>query len=86
MIRKTSKFEKDYRELPQDIQQKVERQIRMLDENLYHPSLHTKRIQGTMDIWEARVDRQYRFTFQIKPDLLILRRVGGHGIIETEAH
>lgn len=82
-IRLTSTFKKDYQQLPEDIQKKVEKQIRMLNANPRYPSLHTKHIRGTIGIWEAGVDYQYRMTFQIEADTLILRRVGRHDIIET---
>lgn len=37
-----------------------------------------KRIQGTPDIWEARVTMKYRLTFQIHDGSLYLRVVGDH--------
>jgi len=35
-------------------------------------------MEGYEDIWEARVTRGYRLTFQIRTDVYILRRVGPH--------
>lgn len=64
--------------MPQNIQLKVDRQLKMLLEDMRHPSLHTKKIKGKANIWEARVDFHYRLTFEIVEDTLFLRVVGNH--------
>jgi len=44
-----------------------------------HPSLRTKKIKGTGSIFEARVDRDIRFTFEYGGSHeIILRVVGPH--------
>jgi len=44
-----------------------------------HPSLRVKKIKGTSSIFEARVDRDFRFTFEYGEDReIILRVVGPH--------
>jgi mRNA-degrading endonuclease YafQ of YafQ-DinJ toxin-antitoxin module len=35
-------------------------------------------MQGTENIWEARVSRSLRITFQIEGDKIILRNIGCH--------
>jgi len=67
-----------YRQLPPQIQRKVDRQLRLLADNFRHPSLQTKKIQGTKGIFEARVDLHYRMSFEIEGDALVLRVVGNH--------
>lgn len=74
----TDSFKGDFRRLPKDIQRRAEKSLRLLTENFRHPSLRTKKIEGTGDIWEARITRGYRFTFQIRNDAYVLRRVGSH--------
>lgn len=49
-----------------------------MTENPRHPSLHAKKIQGVSGIWEARVDRQYRLSFEMTGDTIYLRVVGNH--------
>lgn len=61
-----------------NIQQRIDKQIALLSENLAHPSLHTKKIKGREGIWEARVDIHYRITFEIIEDTIYLRVVGHH--------
>lgn len=71
-------FRKLYRKLPAAIRRKVLRQIRQIAKNPQHPSLQVKRIRGTADIWEARVDLQYRMTFERHGDSIFLRVVANH--------
>jgi mRNA-degrading endonuclease RelE of RelBE toxin-antitoxin system len=73
-----SRFKKAYKSLPEDVKVQVKDALRTLTENFRQPSLHTKKIQGTKDIWEARVTLDYRITFQIIKDYFILRNVGHH--------
>ncbi len=78
-IRYTKRFLSLFRKLPADIQLKVKKQIRLLAENPRHPSLRSKPIQGAMGIYEARIDRDYRLTYERQvDDTLVLRVVGRH--------
>ncbi len=62
----------------QKVQRKVLKALRLLGENPRHPSLQVKVVQGTKGIWEARVDNQYRVTFEMSGDSLTLRNVDNH--------
>jgi mRNA-degrading endonuclease RelE of RelBE toxin-antitoxin system len=78
----TVPFKKDYRNLPQSIQDQVDKQIQRLLDNPHHPSLNLKKMEGHRTIWEARVTIGYRMTFQIIEDTYALRRVGTHDILK----
>lgn len=77
-IKAYKSFKELYKVLPQNIQEKVDKQIEMLEVNYFYPSLHTKRIKGKEGIWEVRVDIHYRMTFEIIDDTIYLRAVGNH--------
>ena len=78
-IRFTSRFLKSFARLPVHVQEKVKKQLTLLAENPRHPSLQTKPIQGASGIYEARVDVDYRLTYERdKDDTLVLRAVGRH--------
>jgi mRNA-degrading endonuclease RelE of RelBE toxin-antitoxin system len=77
-VKAFARFKKSYEILPKNIQNKVDRQLKVLCEDFYHPSLHTKKIKGRSGIWEVRVDISYRFTFEIADDTILLRVVGNH--------
>ena len=74
----TSRFKKAYQQLPKNIQGKVKKALRLLDENPRHPSLRVKRIQGTDKIFEGRVDLKYRFSFEFENEDVVLRNVDNH--------
>lgn len=73
------KFDKEYEGLPDRIKKKVNKQIIFLLQNFRHPSLHAKKYDETNDIWQARIDRAYRFYFKIEDDLYILIELYKHG-------
>jgi len=77
-IKAYERFRKSYRKLPLEIQKKIERQLAALCEDMYHPSLHTKKIKGREGIWETRVDLHYRITFEFIDNMIMLRNVGNH--------
>jgi len=37
-------------------------------ENSRHPSLRSKKLEGHDDLWQARVNRSWRFYFKIEGD------------------
>jgi mRNA-degrading endonuclease RelE of RelBE toxin-antitoxin system len=77
----THKFIKDYRLLPQDLQEMTDKKLALLLINQNHPSLHIKKMQDPRNIWEGRIAAGYRFTFLIEADCYVLRRVGTHDIL-----
>ncbi len=80
-IRFTSTFHADYLELPSKIREALEKKFRLLVENIRHPSLRAKKMEGYSGIWGARISKQYRFTFKIEGEMYLLRRVGPHDIL-----
>ncbi|MGM0381782.1 MAG: type II toxin-antitoxin system RelE/ParE family toxin [bacterium] len=79
----TKSFKEDYQSLPENVQQKVDKQLKFLIKDRDYPSLQAKKMQGHPKIWEARVSRSYRFTFQIEGNVYLLRRVGTHDILQN---
>ena len=77
-IRTTKTFDRDYRDLPEEVKRRADKQFSFLLENPQHPSLRVKKLKSREDIWEGRVTRGYRFTFQIVSNAYILRRIGRH--------
>lgn len=79
----TKTFVRDYRKLPSDIQETVDKQLALLLSNQRHPSLSIKKMNDPRNIWEGRITASYRFTFQIKNDIYILRKVGTHDTLRS---
>ena len=78
----TKIFVRDYRKLPQEMQDAVDKQLELLLANFRHPSLNIKKMNDPRDIWEGRITYSYRFTFQIEGDSYILRKVGTHDTLK----
>lgn len=79
----TKPFEEDYAALPQKIKSIADGKLRLFIRNARHPSLRIKKMADPRNIWEGRITRSYRFTFQIEGDTYILRRIGTHDILKT---
>jgi mRNA-degrading endonuclease RelE of RelBE toxin-antitoxin system len=82
-IQTTKPFDEDYDALPEGIKERAEKQFVLLMENPHHPSLRLKKIKGHPNIWEGRVTKSYRFTFQISGEIYLLRRIGTHDVLKT---
>jgi len=79
----TSSFIRDYRALPDQLQKTVDHKLKLFLSSQRHPSLYIKKMQDPRDIWEGRVTKGYRFTFQMEGEICILRRLGTHDILRT---
>ena len=53
---------------PVAIRKAFYKQLRLLEHNLRHPSLQAKKYDESGDIWQARVNRDWRFYFTIEGD------------------
>jgi len=63
----------------------VEKFLKHVEDNPQHPSLRTKKIQGTDAIYEASINMAIRVTFHyVKPNTIYLRNVGEHNILKDE--
>ncbi|MBI5018401.1 MAG: hypothetical protein HZB55_23310 [Deltaproteobacteria bacterium] len=77
-LRYTDRFRRAYSELEERDAELTKKALRLLAEDLRHPSLRVKKMQGTDRIWEARASRSLRVTFEIQEDCVLLRNVGAH--------
>ena len=63
---------------PQNVRRAFEKQLRFLVSNLQHPSLHAKKYDEPRDIWQARVNKDWRFYFSIRDDIYTIEKVIPH--------
>lgn len=64
---------KQYKKLPIDLKKKADKQFAYLLKDFRHPSLHAKKYGGTEDVWQARIDKSWRFYFHIiEPHYIII--------------
>ena len=76
-------FKNDFQLLPKEIQDRTVQKLLLFTDNERHPSLHIKKMQGRIDIWEGRISIHYRFTFDREGDAVHLRRIGTHDILSN---
>jgi len=80
-IRTTKSFDRDWRTLPPGVKRRARKKFDLLLKDPRHPSLGLKKMKGYQEIWEGRITRDYRFTFQITGQGYLLRRIGSHDIL-----
>jgi hypothetical protein len=64
----------DYAGLPQTVQKRVSKQFTMLVKK----SLQTKKYEGRGGVLQARVDRNYRFYFEVDGDAYVILSIRKH--------
>jgi mRNA-degrading endonuclease RelE of RelBE toxin-antitoxin system len=80
------RFRREYLSLPKEVQQAFEEKLKLFLQDMSHPSLRAKRIQGTKDRWEGSVTKKYRFTFQFSDETILFRAIiGTHDILNRES-
>lgn len=77
----TEQFEQAYSKLTQQEKHSVTKAITFLGENPRHPGLHVKKMEGSKNIWEARVSRKLRMTFEMSGETITMRNVGEHDAV-----
>lgn len=74
----TERFAGNLRSAPAQVQRAFAKQARLLVEDLRHPSLRAKKYDETGNVWQARVNRSWRFYFTISGNTYILRNIIAH--------
>ncbi len=64
----SNRFTRQYSALSPERKAKFDKQLGFLLSNLRHPSLRAKKYDEAQDVWQARVDDDYRFYFRIEGD------------------
>ena len=64
--------------LPLPVRKAFYKQAGYLVENLHHPSLRAKKFSESEDLWQARVNKDWRFYFQIESGTYIIVRIIPH--------
>ena len=71
-------FLKELFSFPLSTQKKFEKQLKFLILDIRHPSLRAKKYDESGDIWQARVDKNVRFFFEINGDIYTLLNIKNH--------
>jgi plasmid maintenance system killer protein len=63
---------------PPSVRSAFLKQAAFLASDLHHPSLHAKKYDESQDLWQARVNRAWRFYFTIAGDTYRIEDVMPH--------
>ena len=77
-IQFTARAQRDFADLTPQLQAQFRKQVVLLQANLRHPSLQAKKYDDGRGLWQGRVNRDYRFYFQIVPDAYLIIRIIAH--------
>lgn len=74
----TKRFLKSARKLPKNLQIKLAEQLKLLQQNPFHPLLHTKPLTGPLaGFYSFRITRDRRAIFQFEtPEVIKLIEIG----------
>ena len=79
----TERFNKHYKKFSAGEKKQLAKTLILLSENPMHPSLRTKRIKGTDDLFECSVNMDIRIVWYYEGDkLIILVDIGHHDILK----
>jgi mRNA-degrading endonuclease RelE of RelBE toxin-antitoxin system len=80
----TNIYDKSFAALKPDIRKRVLEKLALYGNDPRDPSLRVKKLEDRRDIWEMRVSRGYRITFQREGEIVLLRNIGTHDILRKE--
>jgi plasmid maintenance system killer protein len=63
---------------PANVRKAFRKQLAFLESGLRHPSLHAKKYDEARRLWQARVNRDWRFYFTIEGDTCRIHSVIPH--------
>jgi mRNA-degrading endonuclease RelE of RelBE toxin-antitoxin system len=85
-VRFTRRADKDFAALSPEVRKAFAKQLGFLLNQLGHPSLRAKKYDEAKDIWQARVNRSWRFYFVIRGGEYIILSIIRHPTIITPLH
>ncbi len=74
----TARFKKSYTQLEENDKKVIQKKLALMRRNLHHPSLRTKKVQGTDGIFECSISMSIRMTWEYEGESILLRVVGNH--------
>jgi mRNA interferase RelE/StbE len=71
-------FLENVNHLPVEAKKALKKKLDLLVDNPKHPSLRTKKIKGTEDIFESSINMDIRITWEFYENGILLRNIGRH--------
>lgn len=74
----SERFQRSFSDAPKSVQKACDKQLKSLVENLHHPSLRTKKYDKSQGLWQARINKDWRFYFFIQGNVYYLVDIISH--------
>jgi len=71
-------FTRNFRIAPEQVQKAFGKQLGNLLRDFRHPSLHTKKYDEARNVWQARVNENWRFYFTIEEETYHITNITPH--------
>ncbi len=78
LIEYSDSFRESVRHLSPEAKKQLKKKLKLMIDNPRHPSLRSKKIQGTNSIFESSVNMDIRMTWQYTNKGFLLRKIGEH--------
>ena len=79
----THRFQKHFKKLASQEKKQLKKKLELLAQNPTHPSLRTKRIQGSELLFESSINMDIRIIWYYeRPNMIILVDIGHHDILK----
>ena len=76
--RYTRHFLRQYAAAPAHVRKAFDKQLRFLEQTLRHPGLRAKKYDESRNLWQARVNKDWRFYFFIQDDAYLIVNIIPH--------
>jgi mRNA interferase RelE/StbE len=74
----SERFQRSFAAAPRAVQKACDKQLNLLVLNLRHPSVRAKKFDASRNIWQGRINRNWRFYFTIEGDAYYLIDMVSH--------
>lgn len=77
-IELSDRARRSYNDTPGSIYKTFDKQVLLLLADMRHPSLHAKKYDEARGVWQARINRNWRFYFVIHDDVYYIVDIMKH--------
>ena len=82
-IEATATFLRLYKKLPGEVKARTKKALKLLVSDPHRPPLEHKKMAGQEDIFEVRISKNYRLTYQKIQNIAYLRKIGTHNLLRN---
>jgi mRNA-degrading endonuclease YafQ of YafQ-DinJ toxin-antitoxin module len=77
----SNRAKRDYKKFSNELRGNINSKLKLLSENVNHPSLRTKKIQGHKNDFESSINIDIRIVWQYVEGKIYVKAIGSHDAI-----